>query len=278
MNILSKIFSYLFWALLIYFIVSISLIFSFKIVPGLNRDIVQTGIIAFFGAFFAFIFVKIAEWITIVRKGNVNHFKSLMKIERLLNRICDRLEVNIQVFGEHLDALKSKKLLVWSSHEIPFDYDLSDDLKNIDFINEYFSFSLDIERMKNDFVTLRNMHEENKGLFINEKISPDTYKDNVSFCIGEMEKIIKFMKAYQEKVIQLLAKTRLLQKEKEGNWTFWSEISRIKFNSFLFDGFPKRHYEKNFNKKVEEELEILKKEIDEVRKESQEEKNKIKSG
>lgn len=266
MNILSKIFSCLLWALLIFFVVSISLIFSLKIVPGLSGDIVQTGIIAFFGAFLAFIFVKFGEWIRDVKKRNKNHFNALMKIERLLNRICDRLEVNIQVFGEHLDALKSKKLLIWSSHEIPFDYKLSDDLKNIDFINEYFSFSLDIERMKNDFVTIKNMHEENKGLFINEKISQDTYKDNVSFCIGEMEKIIKFMKAYQEKLIQLLAKTRILQKEKEKNWTF------------LFGAFPKTHYEKNFNEKVREELEILKKEIDEVRKKSKEEKNKIKSG
>ena len=141
MNILSKIFSYLFWALLIYFVVSISLIFSFKIVPGLNRDIVQTGIIAFFGAFFAFIFVKFGEWIRDVRKGNVNHFNSLVKIERLLNRIIDRFEENIQVFGKNLDALKSMKLLAWSSHKIPFDNDLADDLKNIDFINDYFSFS-----------------------------------------------------------------------------------------------------------------------------------------
>ena len=266
MNILSKIFSYLLWALLIFFVVSISLIFSLKIVPGLNRDIVQTGIVAFFGAFFAFIFVKFGEWIRDVKKGNINHFISLMKIERLLNRISDRLEVNILVFGENLDALKSMKLLAWSSHEIPFNNELSDDLKNIDFINEYFSFSLDIERMKNDFVTIKNMHEENKGLFINEKISPDAYKDNVSFCIGEMEKIIKFMKAYQENAIQLLAKTRILQKEKEKNWTF------------LFGAFPKRHYAKNFNKKVEEEAKILNKEIDEVRKKSKEEKNKIKSG
>jgi len=265
MNVFNKIFTLFFWVSFIFIILLVAIIISFDVIQESNKDIVQTGIIAFFGAFFAFIFVKIAEWITIVRKGNKNHFYSLMKIERLLNRISDRLEVNIQVFGEHLDALKSKKLLIWSSHEIPFDYELSDDLKNIDFINEYFSFSLDIERMKNDFVTIKNMHEENKGLFINEKISPDTYKDNVSFCINKMLLIIRFMKAYQENTIQLLAKTRILQKEKEKNWTF------------LFGAFPKRHYEKNLNEKVEEELKILKKEIDEIRRKSKEEKNKIKS-
>ena len=266
MNKLIKILSYLLWASLIFFVVSISLTFSLKVVPGLNRHIVETGIGAFFGAFFAFIFVIIAECITIFRKGNKNHFNSLIKIERLLNRIYDRLDVNIQVFGKNLDALKSMKFLIWSSHEVPFNNELANDLKNIDFINEYFSFSLDIERMKNDFVTIKNMYEENKGLFINEKISLEIYKDNVLFCIREMKKIIKFMKAYQEKANKLLATTRLLQKEKRKNWTF------------LFGAIPKKHYIKNFDEKIEKEQKTLNKEIDEIRKESLEEKNKIKSG
>jgi len=265
MNILSKIFSYLFWALFIFFVVSISLIFSLKIVPGLNKGIIQTGIIAFFGAFFAFIFVKIAEWITIVRKGNKNHFNSLMKIERLLNRIINRLEKNILGFEENLDALKSMRLLTWGSYEIPFDHKLADDLKNIDFVNEYFCLSLDIETMKNDLIKMKDMYEEIKDLFITKKIDPQMYKVNISYCISQMEEINKFMKAYQKNTIKLLAKTRLLLKEKR-SWTF------------LFGAFPKRHYKRNFNEKVEEELEILKKEIDEVRKKSKEEKNKIKSG
>ena len=266
MNVFNKIFTLFFWVSFIFIILLVAIIISFDVIPESNKDIVQSGIIAFFGAFFAFIFVKIAEWTTIIRKGNINHFNSLMKIERLLNRITDRLEENILVFGKNLDALRSMKLLAWSSHEIPFDNELADDLKNIDFINDYFSFSLDIESIKNDFMTMKSMYEEVKNLFVNKKISPETYEDNVSFCINKMESIIRFMKAYQENAIQLLAKTRILQKEKEKNWTF------------LFGAFPKTHYIKNFNEKVKEELEILKKEIDEVRKKSEEEKNKIKSG
>lgn len=264
MNILNKIFSYLLWAFLIYFVVSISLIFSFKIVPGLNKGVIQTGIIAFFGAFFAFIFVKIGEWIAIIRKGNVNHFNSLTKIERLLNRIVYRLGKNIFGFEGNLGALKSMRLLTWGSYEIPFDYKLADNLKNIDFVNEYFCLSLDIETMKNDMIKMKDMYEEIKDLFITKKIDPQMYKVNILYCISQMEDMNKFMKAYQENTIKLLAKTRLLIKEKR-NWTF------------LFGAFPKRHYVKNFDEKVEKELKVLNKEIDENRRKSKEEKNKIKS-
>jgi len=265
MNVLNKIFYFLFWGAFVLVVSLIAIIISFNVLPGLRRDIAVNGTIAFFGAFCAFIFVRIADCIRDVKKGNVSHFNSLVEIERLLNRVISRLEENILVFEKNLEALKSMKLLAWSSHEIPFNNQLTDDLKNIDFINEYFSFSLAIETMKNDFVTMKNMYEEIKSLYINKKISPDVYKDNVSFCTSKMEVIIKFMKAYQEKAIQLLAKTRLLQKEKERNWTF------------LLGAFPKKHYVKNFDEKVEEELKILNEEIEEVRKKTEEEKKKLKS-
>jgi hypothetical protein len=263
MNILNKIFSFLFWGAFVLVFSLIAIIISFDVLAGLRRDIVLNGSIAFFGAFCAFIFLMVADRIREVKKGNASHFNSLVKIERLLNRIISRLEENNLVFEKNLEALKSMKLLAWSSHEIPFNNQLTDDSKNIDFINEYFDFSLDIEMMKNDFVTMKNIYEEIKSLYKYKYISNDVYKYNISFFASKMEVIIKFLKAYQKNTIQLLTKTRLLLKEKKKNWTF------------LFGAFPKRHYVKNFDKKVDEELKILNKEIEEVRKKSEEEKKKI---
>ncbi|MBA7496253.1 hypothetical protein ES702_06852 [subsurface metagenome] len=124
--------------------------------------------------------------------------------------------------------------------------------------------SIEMETLNNDFVTMKSMYEEIKGYYLSKIISPEIYKDNISFCIDRMELIIKYMNGFREKAILLLAKVRLLQKE-EKNWTF------------LFGAFPKKHYKRTFNKKVEGEIKILKKEIDEVRKKSEEEKEKIRS-
>jgi len=218
MNILNKILQLLFWSVFVFVIALLAFLFSIDVIPDLNINIVQSGIGAFLGAFFAFIFVKIGEWISIKRKGNVNHFNSLIQIERLLNRIFSRLEENILTFQNNMGALKSTKLLAWSSHAIPFSNKLADDLKNLDFVNEYFSFSLDMETLNNDFETMKSMYGEIKSLFLDEKISPEVYKDNIAFCIDKMELIVKHMKNYQDKAFQLLAKTRLLQEEKK-NWT-----------------------------------------------------------
>lgn len=263
MNFLNKVLKLLFWGVFIFIIALIVFLIFFNVVPNLDKDVIRSGIAAFFGAFFAFIFVKISEWFLIIRKSNENHFNSLVKIERLINRAISRLEKNILIFQDYVEALKSMKMITWSSHPVPFCNELANDLKNIDFINEYFSFSLDIETLNNDFVTIKSMYDEVKGLFINKTINPETYKNNVSFCMNKIEGIVKFMKSYQENAIKLLAKTRLLLKERKNR-------------TFLFGAFPKKHYIKKFDKNVEEELKILKEEIEEVRKRSREEINKIK--
>lgn len=264
MNILNKIFYLLFLGLFVFIVALIAFLISSNVITDLNKNIIVSGIIAFFGAFFAFIFIKISEWFSLIRKGNVNHFNSIVKIERLLNKVISCLEENILTFQDNLEALRSMKLLTWSYNAIPFSNELADDLKNIDFVNEYFSFSLDMETLDNDFITMKSMYEEVKGLYLSKTVSPETYKDNVSFCIDKMNLIIKYMKSFQEKAVLLLTKARLLQNEKK-NW------------NFLFGAFPKRHYKKGFDKKVKEEIKVLRKEIDEVRKKSKEEKEKIRS-
>lgn len=263
MNFLNKVIKLLFLGVFIFIIVLIAFLISFNVVPNLNEDVMRSGIVAFFGAFFAFIFVKIAEWFSIIRKSNENHFNSLVKIERLLNRIISRFEKNILIFQDYVEPLRSMKMITWSSHPVPFCNELADDLKNIDFINEYFSFSLDMETLNNDFTTIRTMYDEVKGLFMNGTIKSETYKSNVSFCVNTIEGIAKLMKSYQENAIKLLAKTRLLLKERKNR-------------TFLFGAFPKKHYIKKFDKNVEEKLKVLKEEIEEVRKKSKEEINRIK--
>ncbi len=263
MNFLNNVLKFLFWGVFIFVIVLIVFLIFFNVVPNLNEDVIRSGIVAFFGAFFAFIFVKISEWFSIIRKNNENHFNGLVKIERLINRVISRLEKNILIFQDYVEALNSMNMITWSSHPVPFCNELADDLKNIDFINEYFSFSLDIETLNNDFVTIGTMYDEVKGLFINKTIKPETYKNNVSFCVNKIEGIVEFMKTYQENAIKLLAKTRLLSKERKNI-------------TFLFGAFPKKHYIKKFDEEVEEELKVLKEEIEEVRKKSQEEINRIK--
>lgn len=260
---LKKLINLAFYALVFFLFALIAFyIFSNKALI-LTPQTLSNGIIAFFGAFFAFAFVKFSDWLLRIRKSNANHFNALVKIERLLIRMVSRLDRNILLCQDDINALRSMKMLVWNLPPIPFSYELADDLKNIDFINDYFAFTLDIETLNSDLNTIISMYDETKSLFIGKTVTPETYKDNIRFIIMRISEIIKFMESYKSNATNLLAAARILLKERK---------QRI----LLIGAFPKRHYGKYFEKLLKAELTILEKEIEITRCKSQEEIDRIK--
>jgi hypothetical protein len=122
---------------------------------------------------------------------------------------------------------------------------------------------VDIETLNNDLTTIKSMYDEIKSLFLNKTISPETYKDNVAFFIKRVSEIIKFMESFKSNATKLLAVARILLKERK---------QRI----LLIGDLPKKHYIRDFEKCLKEELTILEKELAITRRKSQEEIDRIK--
>ena len=260
---LKKLINLAFYALVFFLFALIALyIFSNKALI-LTPQTLSNGLIAFFGAFFAFAFVKFSDWLSSIRKSNANHFNALVKIERFLNPTVSRLDRNIQLCQDDINALRAGKMLVWNLPPAPFSYELADNLKNIDFINDYFAFTLDIETLNNDLNTIVSMYDEIKRLFINKVVSPEIYKDNIDFAIMRVSEIIKFMENYKTNATKLFAAARILLKERK---------QRI----LLIGALPKKHYGKDFEKCLKTELTILEKEIEITKRKSQEEIDRTK--
>lgn len=248
---------------LVFFLIAFLFYFVFtKKAIVFTSQTLSDGIIAFFGAFFAFSFIKFSDWLSIIRKSNIDHFNALVIIERFLNRIISRLDRNIALSKDDINALKSMKILVWNLPSVPYNYELSDDLKNIDFINDYLSFTIDIDTLNNDIMTIISMYEEIKRLFIDKTVGPEIYKDNVAFSISRVSEIIKFMENYQLGAINLLAKARILLKER-------------KHQIFLVGTLPKKKYGKDFIYYLKKEVAILEKEIETTKRNSQQEIDRI---
>ena len=220
------------------------------------------GATAFFGAFFAFGFDRLSNMLTVAKKRRSEHFNSLVKIERLLNRILSQLDKNIQLAKDDTEALRSMKLLVWNLPPIPFKHDLSDDLMNIDYINDYFSFTIDIETLNHDLAVIMSMYNESKGLFLSKIVSPEDHKDNVAFTVKRLSELIKFMDSKIVNTKEMLAKARIILKEREQT-------------VFLLGARPKKHYQKNIKELEREELLTLENEIEEIKKSSQDEIDKL---
>jgi len=156
------------------------------------------------------------------------------------------------------------KTIIWTSDRIPYDESLLDDLININFVNDYFTFLVDIKRVNQDFETLENMYEEvKKYYFVYKRIDRGTYEHNLSVCLENIEYILNFLKNLYENTVQLCAKSRVLLREGEKK-------------TILFGIHVSNKYGENFDELVKKEVIKLKEEIEECKKKSQEEIDKLK--
>lgn len=261
--IIKRIVSALVWIIPFSLIMSVSLIFIFKVIPCLEREIIKNAMVAFFAAFFGasftFSLVEFGKYADRIRKHKSKHINSLVKIDRILNRAIDSIDKNIQFYQNYYKEMKIGKTIVWTSGRIPYDDSLLDDLLNIDFINDYFTFLVDIKKVNQDFGTLENMYDEvKKYYFVHQRIDRKTYEYNISVCLETIEHILNYMKKLYEDTVLLCAKSRVLHDER-------------KRKTFLFGFHVSKKYEENFDELVKKEAVKLNEEIEECKKKSQEE-------
>lgn len=261
--IIKRIVSALVWIIPFSLIMSVSLIFIFKVIPCLEREIIKNAMVAFFAAFFgasfSFGLVEFGKYADRQRKHKSKHINSLVKIERILLRAIDSIDKNIQFYQNYYKEMKIGKIIIWTSDRIPYDDSLLDDLLNIDFLNDYFTFLVDIKRVNQDFETLENMYEEAKKYhFIYQIIDKKTFEYNISIGLKKIEYLLNFLKKLYEDTVQLCAKSRTLQDERERK-------------TFLFGIHISKKYEENFDELVKKEAVKLNEEIEECKKKSQEE-------
>jgi hypothetical protein len=257
-----KLISFFLHVLVVFLIAAAGYFIVLNKIGIMSRETLIIGVTAFFGAFFAFGFARLSERLAAAKKRNSVHFSALVKIERLLNRTIAQLDKDTLLAKDDMDALSSGKILVWNLPPIPFSHDLSDDLMNIDFINDYFTLTIDIETINRDLTLIMSMYNESKSLFLSKVISPEDHKDNVGFTIKQLSEITKFMESHQVHAIELLAKARILVKEQ-------------KQKAFLLGARPRKNYGKDMGQLLHKELLALENEIGHTKKNSQEEIDKI---
>ena len=263
-KIANKLSHYLFWGLFTFVVFLLVIVFSFKLLPELNEDILKNGIGAFFGAFFAFMFIILARWTSDKKKNNRDHFDSLINIERLLGRAISRLRANISSFDEHIKKLRATKRYYWYPYSIPFNYEYSDALKNIDYINDYLNLCMDMEYVNGDLVEMRTSYQDCANLYADNKVDNGGFDSYLAGLIDEMNKGIKRMKLTEASAYRLVTKTRILLREQDSR-------------SILFGAFPKKHYDKRINQLVEDEQRTLTKSIAENDAKRQEEEKSLES-
>ena len=88
---------------------------------NLLYELLIPGFGAFAGAFFAFIFLKLADFLTRVHERKVRHFNSLVLLETQLNVLLGIIHDSTIAVSFFIKIIKSGKIYFGKLRQIPID-------------------------------------------------------------------------------------------------------------------------------------------------------------
>lgn len=233
-----------------------------KLFSQQDATFIETFQGAFLGAFFAFLFIRIADGLNKIYERHAKNSKALVILEHHFNDCGGVIHDDIYIVDKFLslvaDLERNPSLpLLYSNtlHPIPINKDNVIDLINIDYINDLTSYNIRTRKMNDSMQTLNNAYQQIKVAFVERHANEETYVQNV---IGLKEELVIFKNFLNEllgETVKVLATARILGREK----TFFSRIVLLTF---------KKRHSKKFKKHLEDETKTLKAEIEEVGKES----------
>lgn len=163
---------------------------------------------AFFGAFFAFIFIRLGDLVGHIYRREARHYRALSRLQFELNRGLVRINDNLSKLKT--DILRSEMvaanagLAVISVHEfapLQVSDDLIADVLSLDLLNELFSLSVDFERCTTDLKAIRSTHQDIAARRLGGEIGEDNYR-------AEIERNLKHLSSFQGYLEDLEAETR----------------------------------------------------------------------
>jgi hypothetical protein len=163
---------------------------------------------AFAGALFAFLFVRLADFLDTIYKRQKLHYNSLVALETQLNEIGTIMHDNLYVMPNFRRVILSGNVYFNNLHTIFIDKSHYEKLYDIDLLNELFSYNYQLRRINDDIETVTNGYDELKSvLFQTNNI--DHYKENTKLMAEQLQILEAFIRDIQEQTIKLWARIRV---------------------------------------------------------------------
>jgi hypothetical protein len=224
----------------------------------------DSAVAAFFGAFLAFLFIRLGEFFKSYSERISKGHNALIKLEYSLNSLLGQLDDNVyvtEIFEKYYDSyVKNKqnsRVFVWANRLTPVKIpdDMLIDLLNIDLINELFLLNEGLRKLNDSMETINGAYKESKDALISKAIVPENYIENLSGIHKNILEIRKFIKSSITEITEALAAIRVLAKDRP-------------LIGYLLQRLPSYKYGRIFKAKRENELRILCQEMNEIKKDS----------
>jgi hypothetical protein len=178
----------------------------------------------------------------------------------LLGELDDNVYV-IETFEELYDNnvknQEHSRVFVWANRLTPVKVldDLLIDLLNIDLINELFTLNVDLRKLNESMETINGAYKESKDALISKTIDAENYIENLTRIHKNLLEIKKFFLDSISETARALSAVRVLAKNRP-------------LIGYLLKRLPSYKYGRKFKAKRENELKTLRREMNEIKKDS----------
>lgn len=232
-------------------------VFSKIFIEGSDVYIVN-GLGALMGAFFAFLFMRIADFLDRIYKREKQAYNEHIFLERYFNYTGNTIHHNIYLMEGLAKALDNGMLSLHAINSIPLRYEALLNLRNLDFINKLFSIMEDFKKFNDDIVIVNNWNNELRTALIQAHIPHEKYKEEAKEFLKIVLALKKFCEnLFYEKLPNFMAENRLIIRKHQ------TLISKA-MNFFFVERSPS-------SEEIEKEKKIVIKEGEESMKKDQKE-------
>lgn len=193
------------------------------IIGGLAFNSIGTGsgkealFSAFGGAFFAYVFVRIGDLFNRLSKREKLNLDTVVEQQYVLNDHLNRIDLNIKIADALIELVSMQSNVIYTMRfkPIPVDKSRLQDMKNLDFINDMFSYYVDIEKINDGLdiileVSIKLIEENSNRLLsgVSKSVLKEAYKVNSEALAGMINDSKSLLKTAEADCMELIAKSQ----------------------------------------------------------------------
>ena len=182
---------------------------TYKLFLQPNSDFLSTGLGAFMGAFFAFLFIRLADFLTRLHKRRLEHYNALVAIERMFLEHLATISDNALLLDDFCKNIREGIVSAFSFKPLTTDRSLYSQIHNLEILNKLRYFNDGVRKLNNDLETLGTMYREISRGRMKGHLKPQEFKQNADGVAAQMETIGRFSERLRKEALELLAMSRL---------------------------------------------------------------------
>ena len=174
-----------------------------------NQNFAIQALSAFSGAFFAFLFLRLADFLERYYLQQKRHYNALVSLEVLLDEIGAIIHDNLYLLPSFRQVITSGNIYASLLKTVPLERKYYDKLHDIKLINDVYKLNYDIRRINDDIENSNNWYANLRDLFTHKQIGPEDYITNSKIIAQNLKFIEAGLKLLLEDNIKLHARVTL---------------------------------------------------------------------